>query len=460
MENNLEKRIRELERLMSFHKHYGYDKSSIIDGNIKLKSQSILKIGTSFYGNQNLFLREKKEFNRLVMTTGQGTKMEHGSGTENTQLVLDNYPENYTWKGNWATATAYIVGDAVRSNSYSWYCKLAHTSGASTEPTVGGDYATKWQLLNFYSFYYGFRPPLYSGPQSGDTIGVTNGGTTITDTKQGWGVNHLADAYVSVTGSTIGLETYKITSNTATVITINGTWGTTDSDVVYVVFRPMYFGAANYPWKRIYLMDDIRFGKGSSGGSDVIYVKYGSGTPESSTTANIGSLYLRTDGSSGSTLYVKESGTGNTGWVAQGGGGFTSKARAYRVTSNQTIGTASSTKVQFNAESYDINTEYDKDTNYRFTAKAAGYYQIDAQVQWGSSVDQSRHDLWINKNGSTAVLNKMASSGGASFGQNASTQLYLAVNDYIEIEVYQTTGSNKDIILGENLTFLSIHRLS
>jgi hypothetical protein len=39
------------------------------------------------------------------------------------------------------------------------------------------------------------------------------------------------------------------------------------------------------------------------------------GDPEGSLTAGIGSLALRDDGTSGATLYIKESGTGNTGWV-------------------------------------------------------------------------------------------------------------------------------------------------
>jgi hypothetical protein len=42
----------------------------------------------------------------------------------------------------------------------------------------------------------------------------------------------------------------------------------------------------------------------------------GTGTPEGAVTAGIGSLYLRRDGSTGTVLYVKSSGTGNTGWVA------------------------------------------------------------------------------------------------------------------------------------------------
>lgn len=43
----------------------------------------------------------------------------------------------------------------------------------------------------------------------------------------------------------------------------------------------------------------------------------GSGTPEGAVAANVGSLFLRTDGSTSTTLYVKTSGTGNTGWTAK-----------------------------------------------------------------------------------------------------------------------------------------------
>lgn len=43
----------------------------------------------------------------------------------------------------------------------------------------------------------------------------------------------------------------------------------------------------------------------------------GTGTPQSVVTAPVGSIFLRTDGGASTTLYVKESGTGNTGWVAK-----------------------------------------------------------------------------------------------------------------------------------------------
>lgn len=46
-------------------------------------------------------------------------------------------------------------------------------------------------------------------------------------------------------------------------------------------------------------------------------IQSGSSSPESAVTGNVCDVYLRTDGGASTTLYVKESGTGNTGWVAK-----------------------------------------------------------------------------------------------------------------------------------------------
>lgn len=43
----------------------------------------------------------------------------------------------------------------------------------------------------------------------------------------------------------------------------------------------------------------------------------GQGSPEGVVTATVGSLYTRANGGAGTTLYVKESGSGKTGWVAK-----------------------------------------------------------------------------------------------------------------------------------------------
>lgn len=48
-----------------------------------------------------------------------------------------------------------------------------------------------------------------------------------------------------------------------------------------------------------------------------VFDSAGAGSPEGVVAAGIGSTYRRTDGGSATTFYVKESGTGNTGWVAK-----------------------------------------------------------------------------------------------------------------------------------------------
>lgn len=52
---------------------------------------------------------------------------------------------------------------------------------------------------------------------------------------------------------------------------------------------------------------------GSTGGPTIMS---GTGTPEGVETAPVGSIFLRTNGGSGTTLYAKTSGAGNTGWAA------------------------------------------------------------------------------------------------------------------------------------------------
>ena len=48
-----------------------------------------------------------------------------------------------------------------------------------------------------------------------------------------------------------------------------------------------------------------------------LFISSGSGSPESVVTAPVGSIYMRTDGGAGTSIYIKETGAGNTGWVAK-----------------------------------------------------------------------------------------------------------------------------------------------
>lgn len=58
-------------------------------------------------------------------------------------------------------------------------------------------------------------------------------------------------------------------------------------------------------------------GVGSANDDDAAFIYAGNGSPEGVVNGDPGSLYMRRDGGAGTSLYVKESGTGNTGWTAK-----------------------------------------------------------------------------------------------------------------------------------------------
>ncbi|HGG04721.1 MAG TPA: hypothetical protein ENK28_04630 [Aliiroseovarius sp.] len=70
-------------------------------------------------------------------------------------------------------------------------------------------------------------------------------------------------------------------------------------------------GINNRHW-RTFFGEEIRLG-GNAG----VLQAYGAGSPEGLLAANPGSTFQRTDGGAGTCFYVKESGTGTTGWVAK-----------------------------------------------------------------------------------------------------------------------------------------------
>lgn len=63
--------------------------------------------------------------------------------------------------------------------------------------------------------------------------------------------------------------------------------------------------------------DGDRCFKVGNPGTTFTQIYTGSGSPESVVTAPVGALYLRSDGSTSTTLYVKTSGSGSSGWTAK-----------------------------------------------------------------------------------------------------------------------------------------------
>ena len=116
-------------------------------------------------------------------------------------------------------------------------------------------------------------------------------------------------------------------------------------------------------------------------------------------------------------------------------GNVITDAPAFRaaLSADQSITTATATKIQFNTEIFDTNSDYDNSTNYRFTPTVAGYYQVSATMRAeGSSL--SLIALYIYKNGSNDLLLELDTKSTSTTHLAGSTLIYMnGSTDYIEI---------------------------
>lgn len=113
-----------------------------------------------------------------------------------------------------------------------------------------------------------------------------------------------------------------------------------------------------------------------------------------------------------------------------------------------------STKIPYSSESFDNQNEYDPSTNYRFTAAKTGDYLVCASLAAPSSFSFT---LAIYKNG---VLERgFAQSVGIAFATGCQV-IHLEANEYIEMFVYQVTGSTKTFSPDDYWSWLTINKIN
>ena len=151
--------------------------------------------------------------------------------------------------------------------------------------------------------------------------------------------------------------------------------------------------------------------------------------------------------------------------LGNGNGGIESivnpyKARAYRNTTISNLSTGFN-KVTLDTESYDINSNFDHVTNYRYTVPVTGYYAVSASIRFETWVDQKRMGACVYKNGSIWNLTTSANSGSDNNSVTFNDIMYLTAGDYLELYYYNDSGaSTVDIEGGVGRTFLAVHLLS
>ena len=123
--------------------------------------------------------------------------------------------------------------------------------------------------------------------------------------------------------------------------------------------------------------------------------------------------------------------------------------------STQTVTSGANVKVQCNTEEFDTNSNYDNATNYRFTPTVAGYYQVNARTDNGSSTNGSQCTAVIYKNGSAFKTGVQFSLTSAQYAEGANVSCLVYCNgstDYIEFYV-NVTGTVAAISAGAATTY-------
>jgi hypothetical protein len=123
----------------------------------------------------------------------------------------------------------------------------------------------------------------------------------------------------------------------------------------------------------------------------------------------------------------------------------------------QTASTDTDTVVSLNLEIFDSDGKYDTST-YKFTPTVAGKYFLFGQARLNTDHNFNEFQVNIIKNGSTGL----ARAGGV-YGHYdifaTSVIADLDADDYVQLTVYQASGSNKDITDNQNLTFFGGYKV-
>lgn len=131
--------------------------------------------------------------------------------------------------------------------------------------------------------------------------------------------------------------------------------------------------------------------------------------------------------------------------------------RAYHNTT-QSVTDNTDTTVAFNTESYDTASIHSTVTNNsRFTLPKAGLWEFDWNVQFAADTDFLILYHYLRKNGTTKIWDQRSHETNilndtrelAGF-----TTKKLALNDYVELRVYQDNGSNNAVNLSTMSTDL------
>jgi hypothetical protein len=142
-------------------------------------------------------------------------------------------------------------------------------------------------------------------------------------------------------------------------------------------------------------------------------------------------------------------------------------AAIYKAAVGQSINHATYTIVNFDTKELDTHSAVTVGADWRFTAPMDGLYVVSTGIMFAATAlweDGETGSLSLFKNDSFAVLLDHKDNYGVSVAVHmqlsGSTAMWLAAGEYIDIRVWQSSGTALSIHSNELLNRVAIHRAS
>jgi hypothetical protein len=122
---------------------------------------------------------------------------------------------------------------------------------------------------------------------------------------------------------------------------------------------------------------------------------------------------------------------------------------------NQTINNNSATQISFSGTEFDTNVFWSAGSPTRLTIPSGGegLYVIVGQIKWSVGASGPAF-IRIFKNGTTIIGESYIETVNANSTSNVACEEDLVTSDFIELQVFQVTGSSQTVVGGSN-TYLS-----
>ena len=184
---------------------------------------------------------------------------------------------------------------------------------------------------------------------------------------------------------------------------------------------------------------DVGTTAGLEFGSSGPRMMVGTGSPEGAVTAPAGSQWWQTDHATfGYVRWVKDSGTGNTGWLlAPDGRVWVQGVR----TSNQSVSDITSTVITYTAETDRFNM-LDTGTG-KVTLPVAGLWEFSAQISWATDFANWQHASILNETAGTTVASLRTASG--PYQVSLSGLMSCSASDVMSVSVFQDSTGSQDV---------------